>query len=122
MSDINPHACREGFEQQRKAGINVDWFTWQIAWHDAMFTQVDTASQQEVLTPDWLWRELMDYCKKRGVAPSNMDGLFEIVKHARALIATAEQRCRYCDGTGDVHRADGEWLGECTECDARKQP
>lgn len=19
--------------------------------------------------------------------------------------------CEYCDGTGDVHRADGEWLG-----------
>ena len=27
-------------------------------------------------------------------------------------------RCEYCDGTGDVHRADGEWLGECKECDA----
>jgi 20S proteasome alpha/beta subunit len=22
-------------------------------------------------------------------------------------------RCEYCDGTGDVHRADGEWLGSC---------
>lgn len=44
MDTINPHACREGFEQQRKVGINVDWFTWQIAWHDAMFTQVDSAS------------------------------------------------------------------------------
>lgn len=22
-------------------------------------------------------------------------------------------RCPSCDGTGDVHRADGEWLGEC---------
>lgn len=21
--------------------------------------------------------------------------------------------CEYCDGSGDVHRADGEWLGEC---------
>ena len=27
-------------------------------------------------------------------------------------------RCEYCDGTGDVHRADGEWLGGCKECDA----
>lgn len=22
-------------------------------------------------------------------------------------------RCPNCDDTGDVHRADGEWLGEC---------
>lgn len=26
-------------------------------------------------------------------------------------------RCPYCDGTGDVHRADGEWLGAC-DCGA----
>lgn len=24
--------------------------------------------------------------------------------------------CGACDGTGDVHRADGEWLGECPHC------
>jgi hypothetical protein len=56
METINPHACREGFEQQRKAGINVDWFTWQIAWHDAMFTQVDTkpAGHPKALTDDLL--------------------------------------------------------------------
>jgi hypothetical protein len=27
-------------------------------------------------------------------------------------------RCEYCDGTGDVHSLDGEWRGECTECEA----
>jgi hypothetical protein len=26
--------------------------------------------------------------------------------------------CRYCGDSGDVHRADGEWLGECDQCDA----
>lgn len=26
--------------------------------------------------------------------------------------------CQYCDGTGSVHRIDGEYLGECTECPA----
>jgi hypothetical protein len=31
-------------------------------------------------------------------------------------------RCKTCDGTGDVHRADGEWLGECTACDANRTP
>lgn len=35
-----------------------------------------------------------------------------------ALSQQADPRCEYCDGTGDVHRADGEWLGECKECDA----
>jgi hypothetical protein len=29
-----------------------------------------------------------------------------------------EKRCEYCDGTGDVHRIDGEWRGTCTACDA----
>lgn len=27
-------------------------------------------------------------------------------------------RCEYCDDTGDVHSPDGEWRGECTECEA----
>ena len=26
---------QKGFEAQRAQGINVDWFTWQIAWLDA---------------------------------------------------------------------------------------
>lgn len=30
-----------------------------------------------------------------------------------AALANAP-RCEHCDGTGDVHRADGEWLGTCT--------
>lgn len=33
-----------------------------------------------------------------------------------ALSQQAEPRCEYCDGTGDIHRPDGEWLGECKEC------
>ena len=38
---------------------------------------------------------------------------------ARALLAAAsanEKRCQYCDGTGSVHRIDGEFIGECTAC------
>lgn len=34
---------------------------------------------------------------------------------------SAEPRCQYCDGTGDVHRADGEWLGTC-HCAMRNEP
>jgi hypothetical protein len=32
------------------------------------------------------------------------------------LVSQQMKHCEYCDGTGDVHRADGEWLGECTAC------
>jgi hypothetical protein len=31
--------------------------------------------------------------------------------------APEEKRCEYCDGTGDVHRADGEYMGKC-DCEA----
>ncbi|WP_262880426.1 hypothetical protein [Pseudomonas paralcaligenes] len=31
------------------------------------------------------------------------------------------RRCETCDGTGDVHRADGEYLGEC-HCTKATQP
>jgi hypothetical protein len=48
------------------------------------------ASGPKALTPEWLWCEFMDYCKRRGVAPANMNDLFEIVKRARALLANPE--------------------------------
>lgn len=41
-----------------------------------------------------------------------------LYKAILAAAPKADQRCEYCDGTGDVHRIDGEWLGECTMCDA----
>ena len=40
---------------------------------------------------NWLWRELMDYCRDRGIAPANNDRLFEIVKRARAKFDAAPQ-------------------------------
>jgi hypothetical protein len=34
--------------------------------------------------------------------------------HVEAKLAEVRaERCSTCDGTGDVHRADGEWLGVC---------
>jgi hypothetical protein len=42
-TELKQTRMREGFESQRKAGMNVDWFRWQIAWHDAMFTELDIA-------------------------------------------------------------------------------
>jgi len=35
--------------------------------------------------------------------------------------APVEQRCTYCDGTGDVHSIDGEWRGTCP-CAAAPAP
>lgn len=32
----------------------------------------------------------------------------------RSITGAVEEQCSYCNGTGDVHRADGEWLGTCT--------
>lgn len=31
------------------------------------------------------------------------------------------EACPHCDNTGDVHRADGEWLGECKACVAQPE-
>jgi uncharacterized paraquat-inducible protein A len=46
----------------------------------------------------------------------------DFVARMRKALAKADslKRCEYCDGTGDVHSIDGEWRGECTECDASK--
>lgn len=38
----------------------------------------------------------------------------QLLEETRAQLAQAEPRCPHCDGSGDVHRADGEWLGTCT--------
>lgn len=34
---------------------------------------------------------------------------------------TQKKSCSGCDCTGDVHRADGEWLGECQYCRPNKE-
>lgn len=36
--------------------------------------------------------------------------------------AALPARCEYCNGSGDVHSFDGEWLGSCTECPPAAQP
>lgn len=40
-----------------------------------------------------------------------------IVDRALEALAKQEQRCEYCDGTGDVHDQTGEWRGVCV-CEA----
>jgi hypothetical protein len=41
------------------------------------------AAQPTIPDGNWLWCELMDWCKKRGVAPAQYDDLFQIVSRAR---------------------------------------
>jgi hypothetical protein len=44
-------------------------------------------------------------------------GIFDLDVSLDAISASPNPSqsapCKYCDDTGDVHRADGEWLGEC---------
>lgn len=51
LTDKKSSPMRDGFEQQRNAGVNVDWFTWQIAWHEALFTQCDIAGDAAPAAP-----------------------------------------------------------------------
>jgi len=41
----------------------------------------------------------------------------EAIKALEEALAKQEQRCEYCDGTGDVHDQTGEWRGVCV-CEA----
>lgn len=58
-----------------------------LAWAEQEISQLRAAlAAQQAAAPDgnWLWSKLMDWCKKRGVAPANFDDLFAIVGEARA--------------------------------------
>lgn len=54
--------------------------------YSAMLQAAPSPSMSHALSPEWLWCEFMDYCRKRGVAPANMNDLFEIVKRARTML------------------------------------
>ncbi len=40
----------------------------------------------------------------------------EIAEAKKLLKPPTTKRCEACDGTGDMHRIDGEWIGECPFC------
>jgi hypothetical protein len=65
----------------------------------------DTAGASDV--GNWLWSELMDYCKERGIAPATHNRLFEIVKRARAKFATPASHER-ADAGKDAGLTDEE--------------
>lgn len=52
---------------------------------------------------------------------SGLDGTPQRMLDAMLAAAPQPQRCPYCDDTGDVHSADGEWRGACA-CPAGASP
>jgi hypothetical protein len=42
-----------------------------------------------------------------------IDGNQNAITALEEALAKQEQRCEYCDGTGDVHDQTGEWRGVC---------
>lgn len=56
--------------------------------------------------------------KGREAIPASPEGVD--LSHAGAGESPATL-CEYCNGSGDVHRIDGEWLGRC-HCEAGKYP
>lgn len=63
--------------------------------------------KQTTATRTDLRKALMDEFEAPAIAPPGAAGSLGTCAEMRAL-------CSACGGTGDVHRADGEWLGECT--------
>lgn len=53
--------------------------------YNAAGAQPATPSTQ--ITPNWIWSWLMDWCKRRGVPPSNYDSLFQMASDALLLAA-----------------------------------
>lgn len=68
---------------------------------------IDTAKPHSV--GDWIWSELMDYCKVRGIAPATADRLFEIVKRARAKFDAAPAIDAAPEKSQTGYREAGVW-------------
>lgn len=76
-------------------------------------------------------RDLLDAHKRLGGAAEYRADLWDCLERnverldrPRAAVGSEYNggHCTYCDGTGDVHRADGEWLGECPDCKPERAP
>jgi len=89
---------REGFAAQRRAGVNVDWFTWQIAWRDAIESRAsqpgsgeadDAARWREFIRMRFTgvqWTELHECLRLRAKAR-----LVAFIDAARAALAGREE-------------------------------
>jgi hypothetical protein len=64
----------------------VTWRTWPDQLADGTRLYAESPAPEG----DWLWRELMGFCKKRGFPPAAFDDLFAIVGRARAAATPTE--------------------------------
>jgi hypothetical protein len=60
-------------------------------------------------------REMMGHALDHGTTARALKSLAGQAARSKIPAAT----CEYCDGTGDVHSADGEWRGRC-DCEVGK--
>lgn len=88
----------EGFRSWLKRELPDDtvigngtwWADHLTAWAQRFVKAAPAApAERSALTPEWLWSQLMDWCKKRGSHPSEHNALFAIVSEARKLAAPA---------------------------------
>jgi hypothetical protein len=63
-----------------------EWYAGQLR---SLLAAPAAPAERLALTPEWLWLQLMDWCKKRGSHPSEHNALFAIVSEARKLAAPA---------------------------------
>jgi hypothetical protein len=87
---------QKGFEAQRAAGINVDWFTWQIAWNDAIAAPTPEradAGKDAALTDE----AILDEFERRAMklrdfmGYPNPDGV-RVIEGVRAILAANKER------------------------------
>jgi len=78
----------------------------------APVAQATTASASNIKT----WRERLPKGAGLSYDYAHVCAMKAEIDELRTAFAQqgAPQRCEHCDGTGDVHRADGEWAGTCT--------
>ncbi|UQV43389.1 hypothetical protein KIV45_15570 [Janthinobacterium lividum] len=105
--------------EQARANFE-DWYT----THAADIKAAPIGSRDSMLQwSSWIAARSGNYLARWGWGVSSMPWGTAGAPTAAGLDASAEMRalCSACGGTGDVHRADGEWLGECTCIHAKRQ-
>ncbi len=105
--------------EQARANFE-DWY----ATHAADIRAAPIGSRDSMLQwSSWIAARSGNYSARAGWRVSPMPWGPAGAPAATGIDACAEMRalCSACGGTGDVHRADGEWLGECTCVHAWRQ-
>lgn len=106
--------------EQARANFE-DWYT----GHAADIKAAPIGSRDSMLQwSSWIAARSGNYVARSGwkISPATWGPAGAPVA-AGSVDTCAEMRalCSACGGTGDVHRADGEWLGECTCVHAWRQ-